>query len=85
MNFNLKQKMEIILTVGQVLAENGASTDRVIRSSKRVAEFMKIPEENFNMQVTPSAIFLNVFEDERSNISSRNCEKNAVDMNLVTL
>ena len=85
MNFNLKQKIEIILTVGQVLAENGASTDRVIRSSKRVAEFMKIPEENFNMQVTPSAIFLNVFEDERSNISSRNCEKNAVDMNLVTL
>lgn len=84
MSFDLKQKMEIILTVGQVLAENGATTDRIIRSSKRVAEFMKIPEENFNMQVTPSAIFLNIFENDKSNVSFRNREKNAVDMNLVT-
>ena len=84
MSFDLKQKMEIILTVGQVLAENGSSVDRVIRSSKRVAEFMKIPKEVFHMQVTPSAIFLNISEDDKSNISFRNCEKNAVDMNLIT-
>ena len=69
MSFDLKQKMEIILTVGQVLAENGSSVDRVIRSSKRVAEFMKIPKEDFHMQVTPSAIFLNISEDDKSNIS----------------
>ena len=84
-NLDLKQKMEIILTVGQILAENGATTDRIIRNSKRVAEFMQIPEENFKLQVTPSALFLNVFDGEKTNISFRNCEKHAVDMNIVTL
>ena len=83
-NLNLKQKMEIILTVGKILAENGATTDRIIRNSKRLAAFMKIPEENFNLQITPSAIFFNIFDGEKSNISFKNCEKHAIDMNLIT-
>ena len=83
-NLDLKEKMEFILTVGQILAENGATTDRIIRNSKRLAAFMKIPEENFNLQVTPSAIFLNIFDGEKSNISFRNCTKHAVDLNLIT-
>ena len=83
-NLDLKQKMEIILTVSKILAENGATTDRIIRNAKRLAAFMKIPEENFNLQVTPSAIFLNIFDDEKSNISFKNCEKHAIDLNLIT-
>ena len=74
-NLDLKQKMEIILNVGKILAENGATTDRIIRNSKRLAAFMKIPEENFNLQVTPSAIFLNIFDGEKSNISFKNKNK----------
>ena len=85
LNFNLKQKIDFILTVGKILAENGATTEIIIRNSKRVAEFMKIPEENFNLQITPSAIFFNFFDGDKSNISFKNLEKHAVDMNLVTL
>ena len=36
------QKAELILTVGQLLLENGASADRVVRDTKRVAAFMGI-------------------------------------------
>ena len=84
-DLDLKQKTEFILTVGQMLAENGATTDRIIRNLKRLVVFMKIPEENFTIQVTPSAIFLNIFDGEKSNIAFRNCEKHAVDLNLITL
>ena len=83
-NLDLKQKMEIILNVGKILAENGATTDRIIRNSKRLAAFMKIPEENFNLHVTPSAIFLNIFDGEKSNSSFKNLEKHAVDLDLIT-
>ena len=84
-NLDLKQKIDYILTVGKILAENGATTEIIIRNSKRVAEFMKIPEENFNLQITPSAIFFNFFDGDKSNTSFKNFEKHAVDMNLVTL
>ncbi|MBQ6976907.1 MAG: hypothetical protein IJQ16_10220, partial [Selenomonadaceae bacterium] len=43
----VSEKAEIILSVGQLLMENGASTDRIFRITKRVAAFMGIEEEKF--------------------------------------
>ena len=86
MNNNFKdinQKMELILTVGQILAENGATTDRIIRNSQRVAAFMQIPEENFHLQVMPSILFLHVYDGEKTHFSFRSCEKHGVDMNII--
>ena len=48
-NLDIKKKMALILSVGQILAENGAATDKIISNTKRVATLMKIPEENFNI------------------------------------
>lgn len=84
MKNNFEQKIESILTVAQILAENGATTDRIIRNSKRIATFFNIPEENFHLQVMPSILFLNVFDGEKSHQFSRICKKNDVDMNIVT-
>lgn len=81
---NLKQNMETILSVAQSLAENGASSDRVLRTSKRIAKFFKIPEENFNLQVFPSILILNVKNNEQNFVASRICSKHAINMNLIT-
>ena len=69
MNNNFKditQKMELILTVGQILSESGATADRIVRNSQRVAAFMQIPEENFHLQVMPSILFLHVSDGEKN-------------------
>lgn len=81
---NINQKMELILTVGQILLENGATTDRIIRNSQRVAAFLNIPEKNFHMQVMPSILFLNVSDGEKSYTEFRNCTKHAINMEIVT-
>ena len=81
---NLKQNMESILFVAQILAENGASSDRIIRTSKRIATFFKIPEENFNLQILPSILILNVKNNEQNFVVSRICSKHAINMNLIT-
>ena len=84
-NLDIKQKMEIILTVGQILAENGAVIGKIIADTKRVAAIMKIPEENFNLKVMPDVLLLNVFDGEKSNIAFRNYDNHGVDINIVHL
>lgn len=84
-NLNIKQKMELILTVGQILAENGAVIDKIITDTKRVAAIMKIPAENFNLKIMPDVLLLNVFDGEKSNIAFRNYDSHGVDINIVHL
>ena len=79
----INQKMELILTVGQILLENGATTDRIIRNSKRIAAAMDIPEKNFNMQVMPSVLFINIFDGEKVHTAFRNCTKHVINMDIV--
>lgn len=40
-------KAELILTVGQLLMENGADTPQIFRDMARVAAYMGIPADNF--------------------------------------
>ena len=80
----INRKMELILTVGQILLENGATTDRIIRNSQRAAALMDIPAENFHMHVMPSILFLNISDGTRSYTEFRNCPKHAINMDIVT-
>ena len=77
--------MEIVLSVGQILAENGATANKIINNVKRVAVSMQIPKENFNLKVMPEVLFLNVSCGEKSHLAFRNYEKHGVDMNIVNL
>ena len=45
------QKAELILTVGQLLMENGADTPQIVRDMKRVAAYMGIPAEKFHLHI----------------------------------
>lgn len=84
-NLDIKAKMELILSVGQILAENGATADKIINNVKRVAACMQIPEANFNIKVMPLVLFLNVFDGEKSHLAFRNYENHGIDMNIVNL
>ena len=41
-NLSITEKMEIVLSVGQILAENGATANKIINNVKRVAVSMQI-------------------------------------------
>ena len=84
-NLSITEKMEIVLSVGQILAENGATANKIINNVKRVAVSMQIPKENFNLKVMPEVLFLNVSCGEKSHLAFRNYEKHGVDMNIVNL
>lgn len=78
------QKAELILTVGQLLMENGATADRIVRCSKRVAAFMGISEEKFHLHIMYTTLMLNVSDETHSHTSFRKCVKHDVDMRMVS-
>lgn len=79
----VEKKMELILTAGQLLIENGATNDKTIRVLNRIALFMKIPKENIRLHIMRQIIFFEVFDGEREVLSFRKCNKTAVDFNVI--
>lgn len=80
----ISKKAELILTVGQLLVEHGASTDRVVRDMKRVAAFMGISENKFHLHVMYTTLLLNISDGLRSHTSFRKCLKHGVDMRIIS-
>ncbi len=78
------QKSELILTVGQLLLENGASADRVVRDTKRVAAFMGIGAEKFHLHIMYTTLMLNISDEQSSHTSFRKCMKHGVDMRIIS-
>ena len=78
------QKVEMILSVGQLLMENGADSDRIVRVTKRVAAFMGIAEEKFHLHIMYTTLMLNISDETQSHTSFRKCVKHAVDMRIIS-
>jgi len=78
------QKAELILTVGQLLMENGADTSQIVRDMKRVAAYMGIPAEKFHLHIMYTTLMLNISDEHHSHTSFRKCPKHAVNMKIIS-
>lgn len=78
------QKAELILTVGQLLMENGADTPQIVRDMKRVAAYMGIEAEKFHLHIMYTTLMLNISDEHHSHTSFRKCPKHAVNMRIVS-
>ncbi len=79
----LDKKIDLILSAGKLLIENGATNDKTIRVLNRIAIFMKIPAENVSLHILRQIIFLEIFDGEKNVLSFRKCNKTAVDFNVI--
>ena len=77
------QKTELLLTVGQLLMENGADTAQIVRDMKRVAAYMGIDSEKFHLHIMYTTLMLNISDEHHSHTSFRKCIKHAVNMRIV--
>ncbi len=78
------QKAELLLTVGQLLMENGADTSQIFRDMKRVAAYMGIPAEKFHLHIMYTTLMLNISDEHHSHTSFRKCVKHAVNMRVIS-
>ncbi len=78
------KKAELLLTVGQLLMENGADTAQIVRDMKRVAAYMGIPAEKFHLHIMYTTLMLNISDEHHSHTSFRKCPKHAVNMRIIS-
>ena len=78
------QKTELILSVGQLLMENGADTAQIVRDMTRVAAYMGIPADKFHLHIMYTTLMLNISDEHHSHTSFRKCVKHAVDMRIIS-
>ncbi len=78
------KKAELILTVGQLLMENGADTPQIVRDMKRVAAYMGIDGEKFHLHIMYTTLMLNISDEHHSHTSFRKCPKHAVNMKIIS-
>ena len=78
------KKTELILTVGQLLMENGADTTRIIQDMMRVSAFMGIAEKKIHLHIMYTTLMLNISDEAHSYTNFRKCQKHAVDMRIIS-
>jgi len=78
------RKAELLLSVGQLLMENGADTAQINRDMKRVAAYMGIDAEKFHLHIMYTTLMLNISDEHHSHTSFRKCVKHAVDMRIIS-
>ena len=78
------QKAELLLTVGQLLMENGADTAQIVRDMKRVAAYTGIPAEKFHLHIMYTTLMLNISDEHHSHTSFRKCIKHGVNMRIIS-
>ena len=76
-------KMHLILTVGRLLMENGADSDRTTRYIMRTAAYMGIPAENVSCHIMYTSILLNIKNEERTYTELCKCRKHSVSMSVL--
>ena len=78
------RKSELLLSVGQLLMENGADTAQIVRDMKRVAAYMGIGADKFHLHIMYTTLMLNISDEHHSHTSFRKCVKHAVDMRIIS-
>ena len=77
------RKINVLLTVGELLMENGANTSYMIQQMHKASAFMGIPKEYLSIHVTYTTLMINVSHEKHSYTSFRKTPKHGVNMTVV--
>lgn len=81
---SIGKKIDLLLMTGQLLMENGANTDRIVRDILRSGTYMGIPQDNINLHISYGTIMLNVNDGEHFHTGFKKALKHNVDMSIIS-
>ncbi|MBB5336529.1 threonine/serine ThrE exporter family protein [Pectinatus brassicae] len=81
--FELDHKMHLILKVGQLLMENSADSNRVVKTMKRAAAYMGIDSDNCHIHITYTTVMLNISVGHYSTTRFQKCYQHNVNMAIL--
>lgn len=82
-DLSVKDKMSLILDVGQLMMENGSESTRLVRDMLRTAAYFGIYWEQIQLHITYTTIMMNVDAGEQSYTMFRKCYRHGVNMAVI--
>ncbi len=84
--YEIGRKINLLLRVGQLLMENGADTNRIVRTMNRVAMYTGISHDHLHIHITVTTIMVNVGDEhgDRSITKFQKCYKHGIDMTILS-
>ncbi len=83
--FEIKRKMDLLLLLGQLLMENGANTNQILRDMMRAASYMGIPREYIHIHISYTTLMLNINDGDRSYTIFRKTLRHGVNMTTLSV
>lgn len=78
-----REKIKLILDVGQLMMENGADSKQIVRDMLRCAAYLGIYWEQVQIHITYFTIMISVDEEEKTITMFRKCYRHGVNMNTI--
>ncbi len=78
------EKINLLLYTGQLLMENGADTNRIIRDIYRAALYMSIEKDNLHIFITYNTFMVNVTHGNQSFSSFLKARKHTANMTILS-
>lgn len=83
---HIGRKTNILLKVGQLLMENAADTNRIVRTMRRVGVYMGIPEDRLHIHIMFTTLMVNISDKkgDKSITKFQKCYKHGIDMTVIS-
>ena len=81
----IRHKLDLLLRTGQLLVESAADTNRIMRTMKRTAAFLGLPEEHLHIYVQFNMLMVNLSDNEHSFTKFQRCDKHGINMTTISL
>lgn len=80
---SLRRRLDLLLRTGQLLVQSNADTNRILRTLKRVAAFLGLPEKELHVHVQYDMLQVNLSDELHSFTKFQRCEKHAINMQII--
>lgn len=77
------RKLDLVLRTGGVLMENGADTNRTMRTMKRVATWLGLPHKQLHIYIVYNMLMVNVSDSERSYTKFQRVERHVINLHVL--
>lgn len=82
---DIRRKMDLLLLLGQLLMENGANTNQILRDMLRAAAYMGINENLVHVHISYTTIMLNISDDSHAYTVFRKTLHHGVNMTTLSV
>lgn len=82
-NATIKEKLELMLDIGQLMMESGSDSKSIVRDMLRAAAYLGLHWKHINFHITYTTIMVNYDDENEAYTIYRKCRKHGINMSAI--